>query len=219
MGDDEAAFLATIVAYPQDGSPRFIFADWLDEQGRELEAETQRVLGKYPEPSTTWNRMVTVSSQSPGEQILVFCDELSSLMTHMANKGMNNYWGTRKHEKKRLVSVTMGISLWSDHNVADVVKNDVIKHLMPFIHTNPNCRKYQRRSLDTLMATRDLTLITGRTTSAEFATSLMWTQAITERATHKAAKRIIARNERHKNLVRKLESAEITTNGDDEHGS
>lgn len=39
---DESAFLASIQANPKDDAPRLIFADWLDEHGREVEATSIR---------------------------------------------------------------------------------------------------------------------------------------------------------------------------------
>jgi uncharacterized protein (TIGR02996 family) len=40
---DEQAFLAAVLADPQDDAPRLIYADWLDEQGRCEQAEFIRV--------------------------------------------------------------------------------------------------------------------------------------------------------------------------------
>lgn len=39
----EDAFLADIIAHPEDDAPRLIYADWLQEQGRETRAELIRV--------------------------------------------------------------------------------------------------------------------------------------------------------------------------------
>ena len=39
----EAAFLADILAHPDDDTPRLIFADWLQENGQELRGEYIRV--------------------------------------------------------------------------------------------------------------------------------------------------------------------------------
>ena len=50
MGRD-LPFLKAIAAAPGDALPRLIFADWLDEQGRDAEAAGQRWAarhGKYP---------------------------------------------------------------------------------------------------------------------------------------------------------------------------
>jgi uncharacterized protein (TIGR02996 family) len=38
MHPDEAAFLADIAAAPLDDAPKLVFADWLDEHGRAVEA-------------------------------------------------------------------------------------------------------------------------------------------------------------------------------------
>lgn len=43
MNPLEQAFLNDIAAQPQDDAPRLIFADWLEEQGREEQAEFVRV--------------------------------------------------------------------------------------------------------------------------------------------------------------------------------
>jgi uncharacterized protein (TIGR02996 family) len=42
MTGDEKAFLAAIAAAPGDDAPRLVFADWLDERGRDSEAAEQR---------------------------------------------------------------------------------------------------------------------------------------------------------------------------------
>src|SRR5262249_7072625 len=40
---DEASFLQTIIANPEDDAPRLVFADWLEEQGQAERAEVIRV--------------------------------------------------------------------------------------------------------------------------------------------------------------------------------
>jgi len=50
---DEAALLAAILAFPDEDTPRLIYADWLQEHGQEERAEFVRVqceLAKLPEP-------------------------------------------------------------------------------------------------------------------------------------------------------------------------
>jgi uncharacterized protein (TIGR02996 family) len=42
MHPDESAFRATIAASPDDDAPVLIFADWLDEHGRDVEAAQWR---------------------------------------------------------------------------------------------------------------------------------------------------------------------------------
>lgn len=44
---DEQAFLEAIAASPSDGLQRLMFADWLEERGRDAEAEGQRWAAQY----------------------------------------------------------------------------------------------------------------------------------------------------------------------------
>ena len=40
---DEAALLTAIAAHPDEDTPRLMYADWLDENGRPIRAEFIRV--------------------------------------------------------------------------------------------------------------------------------------------------------------------------------
>ncbi|HUR52974.1 MAG TPA: TIGR02996 domain-containing protein, partial [Gemmataceae bacterium] len=70
---DGDALLATILAEPDEDTPRLMFADWLEEEGRRERAEfirTQIELARTPERDVVpWNRRV-VALQATEKRIL-----------------------------------------------------------------------------------------------------------------------------------------------------
>lgn len=56
---DRLDFLRRIQAAPNDGAPRLVYADWLDERGESVTAEVQRTVGRHLEAEglTSWQKV------------------------------------------------------------------------------------------------------------------------------------------------------------------
>jgi uncharacterized protein (TIGR02996 family) len=59
----ETAFLATLKATPADDTTRLVYADWLDEHGRPLEAEYLRLVAELALTGAEWTRKQTEVSR------------------------------------------------------------------------------------------------------------------------------------------------------------
>lgn len=80
---DETAFRAAIRANPGDATARLVYADYLDEQGRALDAALQRVLAEPHEDRHRLNYAAAVEPTDPerAEFVRVQC-ELARLYAH-----------------------------------------------------------------------------------------------------------------------------------------
>src|SRR5262245_25219775 len=62
---DESAFLAAVIANPDDDAPRLIYADWLDENGDSERAELIRLQCQL---AIGWDRIVSLDGDPESER-------------------------------------------------------------------------------------------------------------------------------------------------------
>jgi uncharacterized protein (TIGR02996 family) len=72
MGSEEQAFRAALDATPEDETARLVFADWLQEQGRDEDAASQRAM-------------------APGYRVLLAC----KAMPQQADVNPGDWWWNR----------------------------------------------------------------------------------------------------------------------------